>query len=128
MSRMAEREGRRAPYHSPSAVKGFTLLEIMISLAVIGGLLVTLLYTLNYHLGIAERQEFITIATMLSKNRIAEVEKAPIISEGDFPEPYSGYRYVTVIRESPYPGISEITVTVSRGNESLKLSELIEIR
>jgi prepilin-type N-terminal cleavage/methylation domain-containing protein len=36
--------------------KGFTLLEVMISLAIVGGLLLTMIYSLNYHLGVAERQ------------------------------------------------------------------------
>ena len=107
---------------------GFTLLEIMISLAIIGGLLVTVIYTLNYHLGLAERQEFQTTATMLSKNKMAEAEKNPAASKGEFPEPYSGYRYETALNESPYLGVSVLSVVVSRGNEDFKLSEMIEIR
>lgn len=128
MSRMAERDKRGLRYFSCFTESGFTLLEIMISLAITGGLLVTVIYTLNYHLSLAEKQEFQTIATMLSKNRITEAEKDPVVSEGEFPAPYSGYRYATTISESPFTGISEITVTVSRGNESVRLSELIEIK
>jgi len=108
------------------AAGGFTLLEIMISLAIIGGLLVTVIYTLNYNLGLAERQEFQTTATMLSKNQMAETEKNPVASKGEFPEPYTGYSYATTLSESPYPGISVLTVVVSRGNEDVKLSEMIE--
>ena len=118
----------RGLYLSGGAGGGFTLLEIMISLAIIGGLLVTVIYTLNYHLSLAERQEFQTTATMLSKNKIVEAEKNPVDSKGEFPEPYSGYRYETTINESPYLGVSVLTVAVSRGNEEVKLSEMIEIR
>lgn len=106
--------------------KGFTLLEIMIALAIIGGLLVTLIYSLNYHLGIAGRHEFITIASMLAKNRINEAERRPASEQGEFPEPYSDYRYITRVGEAPYPGISELSVTVRRGDESVKFTELIE--
>ncbi len=125
---MTERVKSRGLNLTVFAECGFTLLEIMISLAIIGGLLVTVIYTLNYHLNLAEGQEFQTTATMLSKNKIAEAEKNPVASEGAFPEPYSGYRYAAIISESPYPGISEITVTVSRGSDNVKLSEMIEIR
>ena len=125
---MTERDRSRGLNLSCRAESGFTLLEIMISLAIIGGLLVTVIYTLNYHLSLAERQEFQTIATMLSKNKMAEAEKNPVASKGEFSEPYSGYRYVTLISESPYPGVSVITVAVSRGNEDVKLSEMIETR
>ena len=105
--------------------KGFTLLEIMISLAVIGGLLVTLLYTLNYHLSIAERHERVTVASMLAKDKMSETEKNPVETKGEFPEPYSGYRFITGTKESPFPGFSVIYVVVSDGKEEVKLAELI---
>jgi general secretion pathway protein I len=128
MSRMTERDKSRGLNLSCIAEGGFTLLEIMISLAIIGGLLVTVIFTLNYHLSLAERQEFLTIATMLSKDKMAEAEKNPVASKGEFPEPYSGYHYATAISESPYPDVSVITVTVSRGNEDVKLSAMTETR
>src|SRR5208337_2336842 len=59
----------------PRSLTGFTLLEIMIAVAVIGGLLVSLISSLNYHLGIAERHEFVTVASLLAKDKLAEVEK-----------------------------------------------------
>jgi len=105
---------------------GFTLLEVMIALAIIGGLLVTLIYSLNYHLGIAERHEFLTIGTMLAKNKIVEVEQDPLSSEGPFPEPFSSYRYKAEIKESSFPGISEIDVLVSRGSDTVEFTQLIE--
>ncbi len=111
---------------SPFARRGFTLLEIMIALAIIGGLLITLLYSLNYHLGIAERQETLTIATMLAKNKLHEIETSPAAAKGDFPAPYGAYHYTTEIKASPYPGISEILVTVVNGKENVKFSEFIE--
>jgi general secretion pathway protein I len=104
---------------------GFTLLEIMIALAIIGGLLITLLYTLNYNLGIAERHEFTTVATLLARDKIEEVEANPAASTGAFPEPYSEYRFAAVIQGSPFPGISEVSVTVSRGDDHLKLADFI---
>ncbi|MGE5299543.1 MAG: type IV pilus modification PilV family protein [Acidobacteriota bacterium] len=113
-------------HFSPFARRGFTLLEIMIALAIIGGLLITLLYSLNYHLGIAERQETLTIATMLAKNKLHEIETSPAATKGDFPDPYGAYHYTTEIKASPYPGISEVLVTVVNGKEYVKFSEFIE--
>ena len=55
----------------PRSLTGFTLLEIMIAVAIIGGLLVSLIYSLNYHLGIAERHEFATVASLLAKDKLA---------------------------------------------------------
>lgn len=105
--------------------KGFTLLEVMISLAIVGGLLVTLIYTLNYHLGIADRHRVITISTSLAKGKIYEMEANPVELKGRFPEPYSGFSYETKVMDSSFPGMSEIRVLVSNGREKIILSELI---
>ena len=106
---------------------GFTLLEIMVALAIIGGLLVTVLYSLNYHLGVAGKHEFVTVATMLAKNKMSVMDQIPAATSGEFPDPYAGYHYETGIKDSAYPGISEIWVTVSKDSENVKLSELKEI-
>lgn len=111
---------------SPVAARaGFTLLEVMISLAVVGGLLVTLIYTLNYHLGIAERHRVVTTSASLAKEKMYEMEKKPLAGKGQFPEPYSGFSYETNIRDSSFPGMTEISVTVTNGKEEIALSELI---
>ncbi|MEW6417175.1 MAG: prepilin-type N-terminal cleavage/methylation domain-containing protein [Nitrospirota bacterium] len=104
---------------------GFTLLEVLLALAIVGGLLVTLIYTLNYHLGIIERHETLTIATLLAKNKIADAEKSRDNEKGVFDTPYEGYTYETFVKESPYVGISEIIVTVRAGKEEVKLNEFV---
>jgi general secretion pathway protein I len=105
--------------------RGFTLLEVLVALAIVGGLLVTLIYTLNYHLGIVERQETVTIATLLAKNTMADMEKNPETKKGSCEAPYDGYAYETNVKDSPYPGVKEIIVAVRRGREEVKLNEFI---
>ncbi len=106
--------------------QGFTLLEVMLALAVVGGLLITLLYSLNYHLAIAGRHETVTTATMLAKSKLMEIEKSPASSKGDFPDPYSAYHYTAEVKDSAYPGIIELSVAVDNGKENVKFGELIE--
>jgi general secretion pathway protein I len=105
--------------------KGFTLLEVLIALAIVGGLLVTLIYTLNYHLGLVERQETITVATLLAKGKMIDLEKKPESKKGEFDAPYNKYAYETFVKESPYPGISEIGVVVTAGKEEVRLNEFV---
>ena len=105
--------------------KGFTLLEVLIALAIVGGLLVTLIYTLNYHLGLVERQETITVATLLAKGKMIDLEKKPESKKGEFEVPYNRYTYETFVKESPYPGISEIGVVVTAGKEEVRLNEFV---
>lgn len=104
---------------------GFTLLEVMISLAIVGGLLVTLIYTLNYHLGIAGRHRSVTVATSLAAEKMYEMERTPAAGKGQFPEPYEGFSYETAVKASSFPGMSEISVVVSDGKEKISLAELI---
>ena len=104
---------------------GFTLLEVMISLAVVGGLLVTLLYTLNHHLGIVERHGVITLSMGLAKEKLYEMERKPEEGKGTFPDPYAAFSFVTSIKDASFPGFLEISVSVRNGNETVTLSELI---
>ena len=105
--------------------RGFTLLEVIISLAIVGGLLVTLIYTLNYQLGIVERHETVTVGTLLAKNELLEMENSPVSRKGTFEEPFSSYTYETNVKQSPYIGVSEIIVVVRSGSEEVKLNEFI---
>jgi len=104
---------------------GFTLLEILIALAIVGSLLITLIYTLNYHLGLVERQVVVTAATLLAKNKLLEMEKKPEEGKGAFESPYKDYTYETYVKDSPYVGISEIVVLVRAGKEEVKLNEFV---
>jgi general secretion pathway protein I len=104
---------------------GFTLIEVMISLAIVGGLLITLIYTLSYNLGITDRQFTVTNITNLAKEKIEELEVNPQEIKGRFPEPYDMLNYETKVKDSPFKGMSEIIVVVGDEKESLTLSELI---
>lgn len=104
---------------------GFTLLEVMISLALTGGILVTLIYTLNYHLGVADRQRTITDCTILAKQKLYEMETNPSNTKGDFEAPYVNYTYETAVLNSSFPSMLEIKVTVKKDKEVVVLSKLI---
>lgn len=105
--------------------QGFTLLEVMVSLAIVGGLLMTLIYTLNYNLGITEKMFAVTNMTNLAKEKLQEMETEPQETKGHFPAPYEALNYETNVRDSAFPEITEIAVTVGDGKTRVVLSELI---
>lgn len=105
--------------------QGFTLLEVMVSLAIVGGLLMTLIYTLNYNLGITEKLFAVTNMTNLAKEKLEEMKTEPRETEGNFPAPYEALNYETKVRDSAFPEITEIAVTVGDGKIRVMLSELI---
>ncbi len=116
--------GHRPPLGTEEG-KGFTLLEVLISLAIVGGILVTLIYTLNYHLGLVGRQEVITTATLLAKDKMADLATRPEETKGSFDSPYEAYSYETSVRDSPYAGIAEVMVRVRNGTEEVTLNEFV---
>ena len=105
--------------------QGFTLLEVMVSLAIVGGLLMTVIYTLNYNLGITEKLFAVTTMTNLAKEKLEEMETEPQETQGYFPAPYEVLNYETKVRDSAFPEITEIAVTVGDGKTRVMLSELI---
>ena len=105
--------------------RGFTLLEVLVALAIISGLLITLIYTVNYQLGIVERQETVTVATLLAKSALTELEKKPESKKGKFESPYEAYTFETAVKDSPYPGVNEITVIVTSGKEEVRFNQYL---
>lgn len=104
---------------------GFSLLEVMISLAITGGLLITLIYTLNYHLGIADRHRTITYCTNLAKQKLHEMQISPTVTKGQFESPFLDFSYETSVLNSSFPSMIEIKVIVYKDKESVTLSRLI---
>lgn len=106
---------------------GFTLLEIMVAVAIIGGLLVTLIYTLNYHLSIAGGHERTTVATLLARDKLRELKKNRTDMSGKFSDPYAEYSFAAKLGESSFPGMSElsVTVTVGKDKEQFSLTDLV---
>ena len=48
-------------------MKGFTLLEVMLALAIMAGVLLTVIGAVNYHLSLVERDRQETIALLLAR-------------------------------------------------------------
>lgn len=105
--------------------RGFSLLEVMISLAVVGGLLITLIYTLNHHLGVAERHRILIDCTNLAKQKLYEMERSPVSTKGNFDKPYSDFSYETTVTDSSFPSMLQIKVTVRKDMERVTLSRLV---
>jgi len=96
------------------------------NLAIVGGLLVTLLYTLNYNLGDCRAPQGNHRLHPSRQGKMYEMEKNPAEGKGQFPEPFSGFSYETNVKDSLFPGMSEITVVVKNAKEEFSLSELVK--
>jgi type II secretion system protein I len=101
----------------PGIEGGFTLLEVMVSLAIISTALVLCYRVMAGALAAEDRSERWTAAACLGEElmRDATGGSFPDVdeTEGDFPEPWNEYSWKKTVKESLYPDVREIEVTVS---------------
>jgi general secretion pathway protein I len=104
-------------------VKGFTLLEIMIALAIMTGVILTVINSFNYHLSIAARDREETIAILLARAKLEDpaLQKQDK-AEGSFAPDWPDMGWETDITPSELPGINRLTLTVNWDDKRQKLS------
>jgi general secretion pathway protein I len=108
-----------------SGQQAFTLLEIMVALAIVGIAVVALLSLGNRSIGVHDHLQHLTQATLLAQQKMAESElKAQrdgvaqlSDSSGIFVEPFTDYHWRIAINSTPLPAVQMVTVTVLWGDE-----------
>lgn len=118
---MRPAERRRARRGS----RGFTLLEVLVAVAVLGLALVSLLSLHVRNIDLIGRDQRITEATLLARALMSEVESGPFpdlgVESGDFevdyPERYPDLRWEREVTPTPVPNVREVRVRVFRGEE-----------
>ncbi len=106
---------------------GFTLLEVLVSLAIVSAVMTTIIYTVNYHLSLIQRHETITVATMLGKEKILSVSEQQRDKKGSFPEPYQDYAFEININSSPFEKVRIVKLSVTKDGERVDLSKFIKV-
>lgn len=86
-------------------------------MAIVAGVLVTVITTLNSHLGAADRLESISTATILARDKIEEIniKGIPADKQGSFEGGMSAYRWSLVTEDMNFFGVKKILLTVSWG-------------
>ncbi|MBI3353498.1 MAG: prepilin-type N-terminal cleavage/methylation domain-containing protein [Nitrospirae bacterium] len=95
--------------------KGFTLLEIMIALAILSLSLIALLSLRNSSIRLVEHSDRITTATLLAKAKMEEMPRSLQIgeAEGGFDgDEFKGYKWKRSVRTTPFAFIKEVVVVV----------------
>lgn len=96
------------------ASSGFTLLEIMIALAIIGSTLTVILHTVNFHAGIMDDNTVTTRMYQIAKEKMNELEATGKDSKGAVSE--TGFTYENTAIKQEESDIIELK-TVVRGQE-----------
>jgi general secretion pathway protein I len=104
---------------SKSYNEGFTLMEIIIALAILGISLFVLLETQYSSLSLFSGSQEVTISNMLMDQAIAQAELDILIGEetgnGDFGDEFPGYSFEyesKLVDENELPGLLEIKLTL----------------
>lgn len=109
-----------ARQHALRRPGGFSLLEVMIALAIMATALLALLSLANRSIGVQDRLQKTTRATLLAQQKMAELETAdqlPLETEGVFEEPFEQYRWRLEFEQTPLASALQVKVVVAWGNE-----------
>ncbi len=83
--------------------KGFTLLEVMVSVTIIGIALVSLIGSQSQSVSIAASSRFETTASLLARQKLTELALAGFeelhSAEGDFGDDFPGYSWTVEVRD-----------------------------
>ncbi len=95
---------------------GFTLLEVVVSLAIMGVGLVAVIEAYGAAMRLSLQDEYLTTATFLARGKMEEVIKEPYITagqdDGDFGADFEEFTWAVEIADSDIEGLEIVTVTV----------------
>ena len=98
--------------------KGFTLLEVMIAVAVLTIALAAILGLQSRSLTLASESRFQTTAALLAQGKMAEVAVAGIgdltSDSGDFGDVFSGYAWRLSVQNADLPGLEKMKGRLKR--------------
>jgi general secretion pathway protein I len=90
---------------------GFTLLEVIVAMAIIAIALTAMLSSQSQSLSLANEAKFFTTASFLAQNKMAEFETMKpedlVSTSGDFGEDFSNYFWEMKVSDVTIPGVEE---------------------
>lgn len=106
-------------------MKGFTLLEVMVALAIMASVIVTVLGSLNYHTGILASERDSTELTLLARTRLLELEQQPALaqrSEGTFAPQHPEIVWQAELFPTEYPVLRKLVVKARRKGDKREVA------
>lgn len=95
-------------------MRGFTLLEVLISLAILAGAALTVIGTVNHHLALAAGEHAETVAVILARSKLEDPAfAASPDNEGSFAPDWPDYRWRKELLPTGLPAVKKLVLTVS---------------
>lgn len=120
-----------------SQEQGFTLLEVMIALAIVGTTLIAMLSLGNRTIATNDHLQRLTQATLLAQEKMTEIEQSAAANrslelqngQGVFAEPFNDFSWQTAFSATPIAQVQQVVVTVRWGetdrNELVDLTSFV---
>lgn len=97
--------------------RGFTLLEVLVALALLAGVLTTVVVAFNHHLTLVIRDREETTALLLARAKLDDPGfLTASVSEGNFAPEQPAMTWKRQITPTDYPGLQRYLLTVSWQN------------
>ncbi len=105
-------------FKSPPSSTGFTLIEVLIALAILSGVVVAVLVSINYHIVSADKINKTVVASLLAKERFEEIILAKDMSaaKGEYAPPFSGFHWRFNAEDVPRVHLKKLSLITTWGN------------
>ena len=107
----------------PSA-GGFTLLEVMIAIAILAITLVAAFQSQSQSIAMATGARNLTTLSLLAQSKMADMEGAEVLSTGQqsgtFGEDFRDYTWRTIVSTAQYPSFGRVEVVVTDSRAASK--------
>ena len=109
--------------------RGFTLLEVMVALAIIATALVTLLGSHLMSLNLAQKHKEQTLAAMLARQKMEENLTVPfdslVTDSGDFGPAHPEYKWELEVAEADIDNLKKVRILVRLPGSEFALDTLV---
>jgi general secretion pathway protein I len=103
---------------------GFTLLEVMIAMAILAIALVAVYQSQSQSVSMAGDSHFLTTASLLAQGRMAEIDAADprkvVAESGDFGDAFPDYQWQVEIGDTEIDLMKKITLTVTNSRMAVR--------
>ncbi|MFH1081083.1 MAG: type II secretion system minor pseudopilin GspI [Pseudomonadota bacterium] len=121
---------RRNGMMKQTSKKGFTLLEVMIAMAILAIALVAVFQSQSQSISIAGNARFLTTASLLAQSKMAEMEATDmrnIKSEaGNFGQDFPDYEWQMTVKRMDIETVKKIELVVTNNRMRLNHTYMLE--
>jgi len=111
--------------------KGFTLLEVMIAMAILAIALVAVFQSQSQSISMAGDSRFLTTAALLAQSKMTEIEAVDMMNvktgNGDFGEGFPDYIWSVEAKDTELANVKKIELTVTHRRMTRNNNYLLEL-